>query len=187
MEGEAFEGFSFFSVICMTQRNSKMQHCEEQAEFELTIQDRFIALAPNRPYCTDQKGSLVVRGKEQALKKRYVQYNPPAMCHWVVFDLDHEDPFIWLAENVAEPNYLAVTPFENTSHVGYAIRSVCTSESARRRPIEYLEAIERAYRERLQADIGFTVGCSQKNRYTAIGTSSFATTIFIRWKNWQPK
>ena len=132
-----------------------MQLPKEQDQFELTTQDRFVELAPNRPYCTNNKGSVVIRGKELAFEKRYVQYNPPAMCHWVVFDLDHEDPFIWLAENVAEPNYLAVTPFKNTSHVAYAVRSVCTSESARRHPIEYLAAIEEAYREHLKADIGF--------------------------------
>ena len=132
-----------------------MQPFKEQAQFELTTQDRFIELAPSRPYCADQKGSVVIRGKEKALKKRYVQYNQPAMCHWVIFDLDHEDPFIWLTENLPSPNYLAVTPFKNTSHVAYAVRSVCTSESARRHPIEYLAAIEEAYREHLKADIGF--------------------------------
>ena len=133
-----------------------MQPFKEQAQFELTTQDRFIELAPSRPYCTDHKGSVGIRSKEQALKKRYIQCNPPAMCHWVVFDLDHEDPFIWLTESLPSPNYLAVTPFKNTSHVAYAVRSVCTSESARRHPIEYLAAIEEAYRAHLQADIGFS-------------------------------
>ena len=139
-----------------------MQPLKEQVQFELITQERFFALAPDRPYCTDQKGGIVIRSKNHAFKKRYVQYNPPAMCHWVVFDLDHEDPFIWLTESLPSPNYLAVTPFKNTSHAAYAVRSVCTSESARRHPIEYLAAIEEAYRERLQADVGFA-GLLTKN------------------------
>ena len=135
---------------------------KEQEQFELTTQGRFYDLAPNRPYCTDHMGMLVIRGKDQAFKRRYVQYNPPAMCHWLILDLDHDDPFIWLAEGLPSPNYVAVTPYKNTSHAAYAISSVCTSESARRHPIEYLAAIEEAYRERLQADVGFA-GLITKN------------------------
>ncbi len=117
----------------------------------------FVEKSPKRPYCTDYKGeALLIRTRRYAFMKRYVQHNPPSMCHWLTFDLDHGNALIFKDKTLPAPNLIAMTRATGRSHVSYAIESVCTSDAARIKPIQYLNAIQDAYCAELEADVGYT-------------------------------
>ncbi len=118
--------------------------------------DRFVDLMPYKPYCTDDKGYLQIRAKKTALKKRYVQHNPPALQHWLTFDIDHPNRMIWEDRGLPPPNLITATPSTGRSHMLYAIESVCTSDAARMKPLAYAAAIQQAYTEVLCSDIGYS-------------------------------
>ena len=130
-------------------------------QLELGI-DRFVELMPHKPYCTDDKGYLHIRTKKHALKKRYVQHNPPAMKHWLSFDIDHSNRLIWEDAGLPPPNMITMTPSTGRSHMLYAIEGVCTSDIARPKPLAYAAAIQAAYVLQLDADPGYS-GLITKN------------------------
>lgn len=128
---------------------------------------RFYDLAPNKPYCTDDTGAgLRISYKAKAFKKRYVQHNPPAMCHWLTFDQDHEDILQWEKAKVAEPNLIVRNQNNRRCHVSYAIESVCTSPQAKPKPLAYAAAIQNAYCTKLAADRAYS-GLITKNPMNA--------------------
>jgi hypothetical protein len=137
-----------------------VKHTHQQ--YALPGIERFIELLPNKPYCTDNKGVAYIRPRHTALKYRYIQPNPPALQHWLVFDLDHSNPWIWQDAGLPEPSLIVTNPENGHSHVYYAIESVCTSPSAKPKPLEYLAAIQHAYTDALQADRGYA-GLLAKN------------------------
>lgn len=125
----------------------------EQKQFDLFTQN-----LPRTPYCTDKLADgLLIETKERALKKRYIQYNPPAHDHKMVFDIDrrfNRDDFSWLI--LPDPNVLITNPQSGRPHAVYYIGSpVCTSGNARPGPIRYQAAIYEGIREKLQADAGY--------------------------------
>ena len=124
---------------------------------------RFYELAPNKPYCTDIMASgLIIRAKGSAFLRSYVQHNPPALCHWLTFDQDHENLTRWEDAGLPEPNLIVRNLDNRRAHVSYAIESVCTSDAARPKPMAYAQAIQEAYCEKLQADPSYT-GLITKN------------------------
>lgn len=115
--------------------------------------ERFYQGAPNKPYCTDDKGvGLIIRAKSNAFTRRYVQHNPPALCHWLTFDQDHEQLCRWEEAKLPEPNLIVRNLDNRRAHVSYAIESVCTSEAGNPKPIAYAAAVQDAYTEALRAD-----------------------------------
>ena len=120
---------------------------------QLSTVERFYERAPKKPYCTDLKGSgLIIRTKKSAFTRSYVQHNPPAMCHWLTFDQDHDDLLRWEDARLPTPNLIVRNLENRRAHISYAIESVCTSEAARPKPLAYLQAIEAVYCEKLNAD-----------------------------------
>ncbi|MGI9282162.1 MAG: replication initiation protein [Endozoicomonas sp.] len=119
--------------------------------------DRFYQLAPKKPYCTnDLNYGLVIRSKDSAFSRRYVQHNPPAMCHWLTFDQDHEHILMWEKVRLPEPNLIVRNLDNRRAHVSYAIESVCTSEAGNPKPIAYASAVQEAYTQALKADACYT-------------------------------
>lgn len=141
--------------------------CTTYRQLALQGFSRFTELLPNKPYCTDEKGVLRIRPKLSALRCRYIQPNPPALQHWLVFDLDYdctalENVFPWEDKGLAEPNFLSYNPENGSPHIFYAIESVCTSPNAHPKPLEYMAAIQDAYTHALKADRCYT-GLIAKN------------------------
>ncbi|KEQ11268.1 hypothetical protein GZ77_26320 [Endozoicomonas montiporae] len=125
--------------------------------------DRFYELAPDKPYCTDDKASgLIIRSKDYAFARSYIQHNTIAMCHWLTFDQDHDNLTQWEDACLPQPNLIVRNLNNRKAHVSYAIESVCTSDAAYPKPMAYAQAIQEAYCERLQADPGYT-GLITKN------------------------
>ena len=127
----------------------------EAQQYPLLFQ--FVSNSPYKPYCTDEKGTpLIIRQRRYAFMKRYIQHNPPDMCHWLTFDLDHGNPYVFKDHPLPTPNLIAMTRKTGRSHISYAIESVCTSDAARLKPVQYLSAIQDTYTQLLDADPGYT-------------------------------
>jgi hypothetical protein len=83
---------------------------------------------------------------------------------WMVFDIDREGAAIaWEDANLPAPAWAAVNRENGHAHLAYGLSvPVLVAENARRAPIRYLQGIEGAYREALQADRGYS-GLITKN------------------------
>ena len=124
-------------------------------QLDLFSEDRL----PHRPYCTDWlENGLVIRGVNQAMTKRYIQANPHSMLYRLVFDIDRPDAALdWMGRGVAAPSWVAENPTNEHAHLGYEIAvPICTTENARTKPLHYAAAIERAFSERLDADVHYS-------------------------------
>ena len=61
----------------------------------------------NKPYCTNEKGSIFVRSKKQAIKHRFIQPNHPCVIKWLVFDIDHPDAvFTFIDTGLPKPQVI---------------------------------------------------------------------------------
>lgn len=113
---------------------------------------------PHRPYCTDDLSTgLRVLPLQAALERRYIQYNPPAMINWLVFDVDRAYPgFDAEWRNLAPPNLVAINPVNQHAHLFYGIAAgVSRTSASRQGPLRLLAAINEAYRHGLDADVQF--------------------------------
>lgn len=80
------------------------------------------------------------------------------MVSWLIFDLDHTNSLAWDDEGLPPPNLIVRNRNNGHSHLFYAIPSVCTTENARDKPIQYMKAIYAAFALRLNADTDYNSG-----------------------------
>lgn len=118
--------------------------------------NRLLTEAPFKSRCSDNKTASLVRPKELAMRYPYMQVNRKDMVSWLVFDLDHSNPFIWEDENLPQPNMVVTNRENGHSHLYYALAPVCTSEKALSRPIQYMKAVYEAMAIRLKADLAYS-------------------------------
>lgn len=129
--------------------------------------DELLTPLPNRPYCADDLvDGLRIRPLQTAKNSRYLQINPPAQQHYLIFDVDRQGAaFAWEDCNLAPPNYAAISPKNGHAHLVYKLAEpVATSEHGRLAPLRYLAAVERGYRIELGADAGYS-GLITRNPY----------------------
>lgn len=129
--------------------------------------DNTLITLPKRPYCSDDLADGVrVRPLATAKQHRYLQINPPAQAHYLVFDVDRPAAaFAWEDCNLAPPNFATVNPKNGHAHLVYKLAApVTTSEHGTIKPLRYLAAIERAYGLELGADAGYS-GLITRNPY----------------------
>lgn len=120
---------------------------------------------PHRPYCTDDlENGLRIRPFETAIKKPYIQANPPHMRFWSLYDVDREGAALaWETAGLPMPTWIAVNPKNAHAHIAYGLSApVLTTVEARQGPLRLLVAIESAYRAALGADTGYS-GLITKN------------------------
>jgi hypothetical protein len=121
---------------------------------------------PKRPYCTsDLSEGLRIRGLAQALKKPYIQINPPHLRVWSIYDVDREGAaFAWEEANLPPPSWAAINRENGHAHLvwGLAAPVLVDSPDMRLAPLRYLCAVEAAFRAKLDADQGFS-GLITKN------------------------
>jgi hypothetical protein len=118
----------------------------------------FAERLPYRPYCSDDlSDGLRILPAQSALEKRYIQYNPPAMIHWLAFDVDRR--YIGLENEwrmLPPPNIAVISPGTGRHHCLYGIAAgVSTTIASRDKPMRLLEAVYEGYRHELDADPGF--------------------------------
>ena len=121
---------------------------------------------PRRPYCTDDlDAGLRIRSLKQALTKCYIQANPPHLRVWSLYDIDRPGGALaWEEPNLPPPSWAAVNRENAHAHLAYGLRVpvLTSSMEARQAPLRYLNAVEAAFRAKLQADDGFS-GLITKN------------------------
>ena len=127
---------------------------------------------PYRPYCTnDLKKGLVIRDRKLALRRKYIQMNPPHMRVFLTFDLDYDAGVNYLTgcklavEDIGlpVPMWCVFNPKNGHVHVIYVLnKPVYTTNMAHLKPLRYLAALEASLRGKLEADPMY-VGLISKN------------------------
>jgi hypothetical protein len=114
---------------------------------------------PRRPYCTDDLADgLHIRSLASALRRRYVQVNPPRLRVWSIFDVDRPDAAVaWDDADLPPPTWISQNTTNGHAHLVWGLSAPVLVDGleARRAPMRYLAAIESMMREKLQADSGF--------------------------------
>ncbi|KWS92805.1 replication initiation protein [Pseudomonas syringae] len=123
-----------------------------------TALNRVLLEAPYLARCSDDKTATRVRPREYALRYPYMQVNRPGMVSWLVFDLDHANALAWDDAGLPAPNLMVRNRKSGHSQLFYAVPSVCTTENARAKPIQYMKAIYAAFAARLDADVDYNGG-----------------------------
>ena len=135
-------------------------------QLSLTL-DHFRDSIPDKPYATDDLTyGLKIQNKEKALLKRYLSVNHRYYLKWLVFDLDipaSVAEYKYSMVGIPAPNLIVENPQNGHAHFLYKLTdAIYLSDSARDKPIRYANAIYKALRELLGADIGYT-GLITKN------------------------
>ncbi|RML80353.1 replication initiation protein, partial [Pseudomonas savastanoi] len=123
-----------------------------------TALNRLLLEAPYLARCSDDKTATRVRPREYALRYPYMQVNRPGMVSWLVFDLDHANALAWDDAGLPAPNLMVRNRKSGHSQLFYAVPSVCTTENARTKPIQYMKAIYAAFAAHLDADVDYHGG-----------------------------
>lgn len=111
---------------------------------------------PHKPYATNDLAQGVrICYKQKAITKRYLQHNPPAKIHWLVFDCDKPLSYEVASQqtNMPAPNFEVVNPENGHSHLFYGLAvPVVRTDLGRAKPLHYLASVEYALRTSLEAD-----------------------------------
>mgnify|MGYP000465573074 FL=1 len=129
---------------------------------DLFLQERI----PHKPYCTDDlTAGIRPRSYAYAIKRRYIQVNPPHLRTFLLFDLDYAGAALaWEDNNLPMPAWAAINRENTHAHIAYALSApVLTADfGGRQAALRYLAAVEAAYRAKLGGDDGFS-GLITKN------------------------
>lgn len=120
---------------------------------------------PRKPYCSDDKTARCIRTLRSALRKPYIQANPPHLRVWSIFDIDRPGAAIaWDDAGLPPPAWAAVDRQTTRGHLVWGLTApvLVDSPDLRQAPLRYLCAVEAAYRARLEADEGYA-GLMTKN------------------------
>lgn len=119
----------------------------------------FFNSLPNKPYCMDDKPSyMLIRPKATAIKKPYLQINPPLITIYFVFDDDKADSALsWFDADLPTPLWTTQNTENGHCHHCYKLEiPLCTSEFASIKAIKYAQAVYYAYALKLGADLSYS-------------------------------
>ena len=120
---------------------------------------------PRKPYCSDDKTARHIRSLSTALRRQYIQANPPHLRVWSLYDVDRPGGGLaWEDGNLPPPSWATINKANGHAHLAYGLRApvLTASMEARQAPLRYLNAVESAFRAALDADDGFS-GLITKN------------------------
>jgi hypothetical protein len=120
---------------------------------------------PKKPYCSDDKRATKIRSLASALRRPYIQANPPNMRVWSIYDVDRPMAGLsWIDADLPEPSWVAMNRDNGHAHIVWGLSApvLVDSPDMRQAPLRYLCAVEAAFREALQADQGYA-GLLTKN------------------------
>ena len=135
--------------------------------FGAETKNRLFNNLPDKPYCSNNlKQGLQIRTKKTAFEKYiYIQLNKYYAICYLTFDVDREGAGAeWYFElDLPAPTFVTINPENLYAHLVYElITPVLLWENARQKPIEWLNAVRRAWTEALGADAGYN-GLISKN------------------------
>jgi len=135
--------------------------------FSAETKNRLFNNLPDKPYCSNNlKQGLLIRTKKTAFEKYiYIQLNKYYAICYLTFDVDREGAGAeWRFElDLPAPTFITINPENLYAHLVYELFTpVLLWENARQKPIEWLNAIRRAWTEALRADAGYN-GLISKN------------------------
>ena len=154
-------------ISCMERAKARLHAASIDIAPVSHLRQVFPDLIPAKPYCCDDpRQGLEILSKPFALKKRHIQLDTPKLVRWLPFDIDRPDAYFAAEDaNLPLPNYIAVNPENGHSLTAYVLAvPVRKFDGANQHPIEYLAAVQRGMRRRLEADPGY-VGLIAKNPY----------------------
>ena len=114
---------------------------------------------PHHPYCMDEKpGYMLIRSKNIAIKKPYLQINAPTTTIYFVFDDDKNDAALsWFDENLPAPFWTTQNPENGHCHHCYKLEiPLHTSEFSSIKAIKYAQAVYYAYALKMGADLSYS-------------------------------
>ncbi len=118
----------------------------EQLELDLFDSDRW----PRKPYCSDYLSSGVyIRSLQSAIKKPYIQANPPHLRVWSIYDIDRPGGAIaWEDANLPPPSWAAANRENAHAHLVWGLSApvLVDSPDMRQGPLRMrqgLRALER--------------------------------------------
>ena len=120
---------------------------------------------PHKPYCSDDLlYGIKILPKSDAILKKYIQPNQPALFGFLTQDCDYPNALEYCLEsNGPPPNFSVINKKNGRSHLFWGLNApVCRTELAHRKPLEYLACIQYALREKVKGDRGYT-GLIAKN------------------------
>lgn len=133
---------------------------------EDSVLARFSDHLITHPHATnDLSAGSRPRRKVVALTQRYIALNH-RLCRYLALDVDRKGAaFAWDDANLPTPSIITINTENGHAHLLWELLApVATTESARKRPMEYLTAIRAAYCEAADADRGFA-GYLTKNPF----------------------
>lgn len=120
---------------------------------------------PKKPYCSDDKTARYIRSLSSAIKRSYIQANPPHLRVWSIYDVDRPGAALaWERAGLPPPSWAAANRENGHAHLVWGLSAPVLVDGlgARDAPMRYLCAVESMTRELLQADEGFA-GLITKN------------------------
>jgi len=108
---------------------------------------------------------MVIRSLASAIKRPYIQANPPHLRVWSIFDVDRPGAAVlWEDQGLPPPSWAAVNRENGHAHLVWGLSApvLVDSPDLKQGPLRYLCAVESAFRARLQADQGYS-GLITKN------------------------
>lgn len=120
---------------------------------------------PHKPYCTDElEYGVRILPQAEAIFKKYIQANPPAMFSFITQDCDHINALEKCLEaGGPPPNFSVINKKNGHSHLFWGLTApVCRTDLAKRKPLDYLACIQYALREKVGGDRGYC-GLLSKN------------------------
>lgn len=135
------------------------QGCYAMQQLSLIL-DQFISTIPNKPYASDDlMYGVKIYSKDAALRKVYLQPNHPYYLHNIVFDLDYSASLVeilYSKTGIPLPNLIIENKENGRSHAVYQLKTpVFKTNASRRKPIIYLNAIQRTLQRVLDADVNY--------------------------------
>jgi hypothetical protein len=132
---------------------------------QTSCQASFLSTLPRRPYCANiLSDGITPKLLHKAIEMEHIQPNRPSTVTWLNFDVDNPGAYYAADDaNLAMPNIICENRQNGHAHLFYRLESpVSTSILSRSAPIKFLEAVQRGYTRRLQADVGYC-GLISKN------------------------
>ena len=121
---------------------------------------------PRRPYCTDDlENGIYPRSLASAIRRPYIQANPPHLRVWTIYDVDRAGGAIaWEDGGLPPPSWAAANRENGHAHLVWGLSApvLVDSPDMRQAPMRYLCAVESAFRAQLSADTGYS-GLITKN------------------------